>query len=500
MPRPDPPARPVAGPRPRPVAQPADGLARWRDLAVEVLTAPELAAVVALVLWPVPGAVRVANAAGSCDVGPDGVVARSGRNPLEHTEPLAVADAAAEQADPHPPPERDSYPLPVERLSGLFADPSRSPDLVVVHTDGHFWPERGGHAGEHGSLSVRQSRAPLLLSGAGVSARGVLPRWARVVDVAPTLLHLLGVRAPGGLDGRALTELAASGADHVVGLLWDGANSTALLAAAAAGELPAVARLLDRGVALAGGAVAEFPSVTLVNHTSALTGVGPGRHGIVHNEFYDRALGARVLANDAATWHRACGLLRPGVATLWEMLPAEMAGACVNEPVDRGAGYSTFDLIRSSGREGGARSFRDQLPTAELDGHADQTWVGRDPAYAWSTQVDALGLAQVEQLWAQPEPPALTWWNTTLTDTGHHGGGAHSAEAMASLRDADRRLGVFLDLVEQRGLTDRTAVLLTADHGSVAADPGCRGDWDAALAAAGVPFRDEAYGFIYLGV
>jgi hypothetical protein len=31
------------------------------------------------------------------------------------------------------------------------------------------------------------------------------------------------------------------------------------------------------------------------------------------------------------------------------------------------------------------------------------------------------------------------------------------------------------------------------------ADPGRTGDWDEALTAAGVPFRDEAYGFIYLG-
>ena len=30
-------------------------------------------------------------------------------------------------------------------------------------------------------------------------------------------------------------------------------------------------------------------------------------------------------------------------------------------------------------------------------------------------------------------------------------------------------------------------------------DPTCTGDWDEALRAAGVQFRDEAYSFIYLG-
>jgi hypothetical protein len=100
---------------------------------------------------------------------------------------------------------------------------------------------------------------------------------------------------------------------------------------------------------------------------------------------------------------------------------------------------------------------------------------------------------------ARGDAAALTWWNTTLTDSGHHAGGPGLAIARAALRDADRRLGVWLDLLEERGLTDDTVVLLTADHGHGGRRPACTGDWDAALEAAGVPFRDEAYGFLYLG-
>jgi arylsulfatase A-like enzyme len=59
---------------------------------------------------------------------------------------------------------------------------------------------------------------------------------------------------------------------------------------------------------------------------------------------------------------------------------------------------------------------------------------------------------------------------------------------------------VFLDLLTERGLLDTTTILLTADHGMEKADPACTGDWDVALTEAGIPFRDEAYGFIYLGV
>jgi len=451
-----------------------------RDRALDVLLDPALAHVVALVCWPEKGMVHVADSQGHVALAADGAT-----TVLAGRDPVAVQDPFAD----------DGFPFAALRLHSLFADP-RAPDLAVVHTGAHHWPERGGHLGEHGSLNALQSRAALVLSGAGVTQRGVVERVARTVDVGATLAHLTG-GSYDEMDGVPI-DLVSPQARHVVGLLWDGAPSGELLTLTAAGELPAVARLLDRGCALRGGAIAEFPSVTLVNHTCALTGVGPGRHGIVHNAFYDRVSGEQVVPNSAASWHRAMDWLRPGVRTVFERLPAGARSACVNEPVDRGASYSTFALIRDAGI-GGAGTLASMLPAAVDDAVATQLHVSASEDYAWATQVDASGLAQVLDLWREPEPPRFTWWNTTLTDSGHHAGGPGSPIARASLRDADRRLGVWLDLVEERGLLDDTVVLLTADHGMQGADPDCTGDWDEALTAAGVPFRDEAYGFLYLG-
>ncbi|HVA59402.1 MAG TPA: alkaline phosphatase family protein [Mycobacteriales bacterium] len=471
------------------------------ERAVEALCAEQLAGIVDLVAYPEPGAVVVANSDGASRLFPDGTVAERlwGADPVAAQDPLAFATIEGERADPSPPNSRNSYPHAAVRLHSLFADP-RAPDIAVVHTGRHFWPERGGHLGEHGSLGVVQSRAPLLLSGPGIAGRGLLSRAARVVDIAPTMAWLSGVDLDrlSELDGSALVDLAERGAPRVVGLLWDGANSNSLLELAGSGELPAVARLLESGCALAGGAVAEFPSVTLVNHTSALTGVGPGRHGIVHNAYFDRALDERVVPNDSGNWHRAMDWLRPGVSTVFEWVDGPTA--CVNDPVDRGADYSTFGLIRDSRESGGANAFRSSLPDPREDRHATQEFVA-DGDYAWSTQVDAAGLSQMLGLWATfAAAPRLTWWNTTLTDTGHHNGGPHSRSAHAALRDADRRLGAFLDHLDRVGGMDDTVFLLTADHGSEGADPSCRGDWDEALREAGIAFRDEAYGFLYLGV
>src|SRR5207302_1596670 len=214
---------------------------------------------------------------------------------------------------------------------------------------------------EHGSLNVVQSRAPLILSGAGVTTRGMLAASARTIDVAPTLAWLSGVPLAqlSDMDGLALVDVLVPEAEHVIGLLWDGCNSNSLYALAKAGELPNVARLIDRGCAFVGGSIAEFPSVTLVNHTSALTGVGPGRHGIVNNAYFDRRSAAQVLTNNAATWHRWAEWLAPGVRTAFQRI--EGMTASVNEPVDAGASYSTFGLVRDHGSNDGAKSMMNSM-------------------------------------------------------------------------------------------------------------------------------------------
>ncbi|MCA1711124.1 MAG: alkaline phosphatase family protein [Actinobacteria bacterium] len=451
-----------------------------RDRALDVLLDPDLSNVVALVAWLEKGLVHVADARGHVALGRDGsATVLAGRDPIADQDPLSET----------------GYPFAAARLQNLFRD-SRAPDLAVVHTGTHHWPERGGHLGEHGSLNALQSRAPLVLSGPGVQLSGLVDEVVRTIDVGATLTFLSG----GGCDGMEGRPIPAvqPGARYVVGLLWDGAQCADLLELAATGELPNVARLIARGCAFRGGAIAEFPSVTLVNHTSALTGVGPGTHGIVNNAFYDRATGEQVVPNSSANWHRSMQWLRPGVRTVFERLPADIGSACVNEPCDVGATYSTFALVRETGKAG-TGTLADWLPSPEGDPHATHEHVRADGDYAWATQVDAVGLEQVLGLWREAEPPRLMWWNTTLTDSGHHAGGPGSDIARSAMRDADRRLGVWLDLVEERALLDDTLVLLTADHGMQGADPAVTGDWDDALTAAGVPYRDEAYGFLYLG-
>ena len=142
--------------------------ASLRERALAVLLAPPLAHMVALVCWTDGADLLVADSQGRVAIGPDGAT-----TVLQGRDPIADQDRFSDSTT--------AYPYAAERLRSAFADP-RAPDLVVVHTGAHMWRERGGHPGEHGSLNGVQSRGPLVLSGAGVTDRGLLREVCRTID------------------------------------------------------------------------------------------------------------------------------------------------------------------------------------------------------------------------------------------------------------------------------------------------------------------------------
>ena len=491
-----------------------------REAFVRALCDPGLADIVDLVCWVEGDAAsgRTAYAANSVGRvrlhvdGPAEVI--DGDNPLGSEDPLAFLPYDKEVATPSPARSTENaYPLAASRLLSFFANTDRSPDLAIVHTPRHFFPDEGGHVGEHGSLDVIQSRAPFILSGAGVRRSGFVEEYARLVDVGPTLAHLVGVadeelRDADGLplDGSPQTGHLEAGASrtHVIGILWDGGHCGDLLHLAETGELPGIARLVERGVAFRGGAVAEFPSITLTNHTAILTGVGPGRHGVMGNVYFDRRTGERVVPNDESTWHRSAEWLLPGARTVFEMVADHLGDtgglrtASVDEAIDRGADYSTMALIRASG-ESGADALDDALPDPHTSPFLRNPDYLEDSYFRWGVRVDDLGLQQVKDLFADPSAaPVLTWWANVVTDCGHHGGGPRSDMARDALRQADARLSAFLDHLESLGVLDDVTILLTADHGFEGSAPDCTGSWREALDAVGIPYRDEGPGLVYI--
>ena len=477
-----------------------------------MLLDPSLAPIVDMVLSsPEPDHYEVASADGSVRFarrdGSFSVSDVEGDDPIADQSTGHLAGLTAELADPHPVRAANSYPFAYEQVAQLFDHPA-APDLCVLHSAAHNWEDAGGHRGEHGSLGVVQARAPFVIGGTGVRSNGMVPRAGRLVDVAPTVSALLGVapRATGehlaGQDGRVLDDVLdpSSRPAHVVGFLLDGANPNVLYALALAGEAPNLARLMQLGTAYEFGAMAGLPTVTLANHTSILTGRYPGHHGILHNAWYDRTTGEQVITNSQATWPWSMEHCLPGVESIHDAVHRSWPDAftaSVNEPCDIGATYSTFDFFR-----------RGEVPPIPDDPfglpHVTERFVRPHKDYSWSSVVDHMGTEQAVGIWSgeyrdvRYPTPAFMWCNFTLTDAAFHIGGPHSEIADASVRDTDARIGEILAAVERADAFDDSAFVVVADHGMQQTDPTVTGDWDVALRAEGIRFRDEGYGFLYL--
>lgn len=481
--------------------------------ALEILTDSALEPIVDMVALARDGAYEAISHDGSVrfrrtDDGDYEVLAIEGRNPLADQSTEKFTPLAEEQAHRNPHRSENAYPHAFEQIAQLFDHPA-APDLCVIHSADHNWEDQGGHRGEHGSPGIVQARAPFVVAGKGVRADGLVPRSAKLVDVAPTILTLLGVEpaADGtllaGQDGRVrddVLDLSGGRPGHVVAFLFDGTNPNVLYDMAARGEAPNVARLIAMGSAYAHGAMAGVPTVTLANHTSILTGRLPGHHGILHNAWFDRRTGEQVITNSNATWPTAMRHCFEGVESIHSVVHRAEPGsftASVNEPCDIDADFSTFGFLR--------RGEVPELPESEGLPHTTERFVRPSKDYRWGSVIDHMGVHQAVGVWSgryrdEDYPkPRFMFCNFTLTDAAMHEGGPHSEVAAASVRDTDGRLGEILAAIEQAGAFDDTAFVLFADHGMEETDPAVNGDWGVTLRDAGVRFRDEGYGFLYVG-
>lgn len=441
----------------------------------------------------------------------------TGSNPLANQDPAHNSPLEAERANPYPDRSTNAYPFAYDQLVQLFDNPA-APDLVAIHSAGHNWEDQGGHRGEHGSIGVVQARAPFVIAGAGVRAEGMVPEAARLVDIAPTVLALLGASPGRGVgsngsarddallarqDGEVITrvlDVTATPPDQVVGFLLDGTNANVLHDLVAQGALPNIARLMAMGTTLAHGAMSALPTVTLANHTSILTGAYPGHHGVLNNAWWDRASGSQVITNSPVHWMTSMEHLDPSVETLYAAVRRHFPGSlaiAVNEPCDALADYSIFELMRRG-------EPLPEVPGVEGLPDATERFVRPVKDYAVASRIDHTAVEQFCGIWsghyrgvAWPRPK-FSWVNFTLTDAAFHEGGPYSEIAAASLVDTDARVGRCLAAVEASGAWDSTAFFVTADHGMEESDPSCTGNWAEALDASGVRYRDEGYSFIYV--
>lgn len=406
------------------------------------------------------------------------------------------------------------YPDALFRITQVFDSPA-GPDLAFdVHA------AHGGGTGTHGNLGLLQSRVVLLFSGAGIKPGVLLDAAARLADLAPTALALLGADVVEGIDergrrvtnnflpwqdGHALAEVMTNPhvqglSERVVVLLFDGLSPNELYyhyehRNDGGLDLPNFFRLIENGTFYRGGAITGWPSISLPGHTLMGAGVVQGKHGLMCNDGYLRTTGERFSFN----WffdHLTEILADPSIAeNYYKLFYADERGfenlfaaihrnfgdwdiaqpgtwgdaytACVNELTFLGADYGYYEILK--------------LLAALLPDAAK--W--DDEVYELADMTVPL---QISATLADPthQPPQLTLASFYTTDHQGELHGPHSPALREALVTLDERVGAILDAYERRGLMETTTFIVTSDHGMELLKPGSFDPWSTRLTDAGV--------------
>jgi hypothetical protein len=99
----------------------------------------------------------------------------------------------------------DELEAAYQYLLGTFAGPLCPDIMLVFEEDTITRLHHPQHHGEHGGATWGAQQIPLVIAGPGVFPGAVSQFPARLMDIAPTVLMLLGIE-PTHMDGVALTD------------------------------------------------------------------------------------------------------------------------------------------------------------------------------------------------------------------------------------------------------------------------------------------------------
>jgi predicted AlkP superfamily pyrophosphatase or phosphodiesterase len=218
------------------------------------------------------------------------------------------------------------------------------------------------------------------------------------------------------------------GEQSVIVFVFDGLAPSTLRGASA----PNLARMAREGAHTL-DMMPVFPSLSMPNHFSLSTGCYPARHGVVSNFFRDPERGIYTELGDA-DWLLDCEPLH---------VVAERQGV-------RAAVFASVAGISAS--KGKLATLVEPYGPSAHDARA---------------QADRI-IAQLERPAA--ERPGLITAYVNEPDHTSHRYGPTAARTLEVTHDIDAQVGRVMDAIERLSLRDRVTLIVTTDHGMVAAD------------------------------
>ncbi len=253
---------------------------------------------------------------------------------------------------------------------------------------------------------------------------------------------------------------AQSRADHVVLVSVDGFRPDFYLPGSS-WPAPNIQQMARDG-AHAEGVRGVFPTVTYPSHTTIVTGALPARHGVYYNRPFEPA-------GQTGEWYWFEASIK--VDTLWDAVRAAgKSTAAISWPVTVGAPIDrfvpeTYSLDPNSDRLAPMRDGTTPGLWQQLEREATGRLDLRNYGAAYITRDDTTGAMAAYVL--ETHRPALLALHLITTDSAQHAQGRESDRARRAVGAADRAVGAVRDAAERAGILDRTAFVITGDHGFV---------------------------------
>ena len=247
---------------------------------------------------------------------------------------------------------------------------------------------------------------------------------------------------------------------HVVVVVWDGMRPDFVTEQ----NTPKLWNLAREGITFRNHH-AVYPSATMVNGTAIVTGVYPGKNGIIANHVYrpdidphhsiDVELPAVVKKGDEVSGGKY--ILVPTIAELVQhaggrtvIASAKTVGLLLDRQADVGTAKNCVTLFA------GKSLPAEIIPsiTATLgpfpSGHLQQD--------AWTTK------AMTDCFWKDGVPALSVLW-LGEPDLTQHESAPGAPAALAAIKSADENLAAVLSALDQRDARGRTDVFIVSDHG-----------------------------------
>ncbi len=273
-------------------------------------------------------------------------------------------------------------------------------------------------------------------------------------SVRAAALAAAGVAGVGLVTDRADAQKPATGR-RVVMISIDGLAAVNLDDPKV--PLPNIRQLAAEG-ASAKAMTVVTPSVTWPNHTTLVTGVTPGKHGVLGNGKIEPSTGATpMVINPRRSKEELCR-----VPTFYDLAHAAgMQTAEINWPVTREAPTLNWTFPDHPD------PIRYTTPALVQELQAQKILTGPEDA-----DFRVLGQVTRDQVWTQAavhlirrHRPQVLLLHLLNTDGTQHTHGPQTTEGYTSLALADSHVGQVLQALKETGQRESTAVFVVADHG-----------------------------------